>query len=114
VVTAKNVQESKEAKLTFRVKDKGRTGDRQWSYVYNFYHFFQMYRSRQIPLPQRIPLNLYHPPHRIDVIIPFEVITTQRPSWRRIASMRPSPGSTSPGSTSTMPPIRLCNMATPR
>jgi hypothetical protein len=35
VVTAKDVGERKEAKLTFRVKYKGRTGDRQWSYVYN-------------------------------------------------------------------------------
>jgi hypothetical protein len=35
VVTAKDVDQPKEAKLTFRVKYKGKNGDRQWSYVYN-------------------------------------------------------------------------------
>lgn len=35
VATAKNVDVPKEGKLTFRVKYKGRTGDRQWGYVYN-------------------------------------------------------------------------------
>jgi hypothetical protein len=35
VVTAKDVDERKEAKLTFRVKYKGKAGDRQFSYIYN-------------------------------------------------------------------------------
>ncbi len=30
--------------------------------------------------------------------MPFDVSTTQRPSWRRIDSMRPTPGTTSPAS----------------
>jgi len=34
VATARNVDVPKEGKLTFRVKYKGRTGDRQWGYVY--------------------------------------------------------------------------------
>ena len=35
VATAKSVDVPKEGKLTSRVKYKGRTGDRQWGYVYN-------------------------------------------------------------------------------
>lgn len=35
VATAKDVDAPKEAKLTFRVKYKGRNGERQWGYVYN-------------------------------------------------------------------------------
>ena len=35
VATAKDVDEPKEVKLTFRVKYKGKSGDRQWSYIYN-------------------------------------------------------------------------------
>jgi hypothetical protein len=35
VMTAKEVGQPKEAKLTFRVKYPGKTGERQWGYVYN-------------------------------------------------------------------------------
>src|SRR5260370_12904052 len=73
-------------------------------------------RIRPTIRPRRVEPCQEHlnPGHRIEVIMPFEVITTQRPFWRRIASIRPRPGSTSPDSTSTMLPTRLCNMATPR
>jgi hypothetical protein len=35
MVTAKDVDEPKEARLTFRVKFKSKAGDRQFSYIYN-------------------------------------------------------------------------------
>lgn len=35
VATAKGVDVPKEGKLTFRVKYNGKTGERQWGYVYN-------------------------------------------------------------------------------
>src|ERR1043166_3244432 len=52
-----------------------------------------------------VPANLTKPRcgQRDETTSPREVTTTQWPSWRLISWMRPSPGTRSPGTISTMP-----------